>query len=284
MKLIGALRAARVVLHLAWGMALALFYPGLSAGLRRRILRRWSIELLQILGVRVIVTGHDSMLQNGIVVANHISWLDMFVLNAISPLCFIAKSEVRGWPVIGWLSARVGTLYIRRGSARDALRVNGQLVRLLQDGASLAVFPEGTTTDGASVAHFHSSLLQPAIDAGAPIHPFAIRYHGRLGEHSRAPAYIDDLTLLESIWSVLCCNNLHVHIHATPPIATDGGDRRELARLARSRIGRAVELMHAAHLDASLASQRQSETNLQSMYGMLLFSPLPRHVAAAPID
>ena len=185
--------------------------------------------------------------------------------------------------MIGWLSSRVETLYIRRGSARDAQRVNARLTELLQGGASLAVFPEGTTTDGTSVAHFHSSLMQPAIDAGAPIHTVAIRYHGRQGEHSKAPAYIADITLIESIWSVLCSKNLHVELYAAPPIASTGCDRRELARLARSSIGGALESMHAAHAGAA---QRESETeeNLQSMYGMLLFSPLPKHVAPAPVD
>ncbi|MFA6920361.1 MAG: lysophospholipid acyltransferase family protein [Gallionella sp.] len=281
-------RAARMTLHLAWGMMLALIYPGFSRRRRRRILQRWSHDLLSILDVRIAITANDAMhrLQPGIIVSNHISWLDVFVLNAVVPMRFVAKSEVRRWPLIGWLSGRTQTLYIERGRARDALRINKQLVQSLLGGESLAIFPEGTTTDGKQVSPFHASLLQPAIDAAAQIHPVAIRYHDAQGTHSTAPAYIDDMTLIDSLWSVLSCRGLHVHLVATPSLAASGCDRRKLAQQAHRQISLAVELLHAQKDQTAPCPERQSTTdeNLQSLYGMLLFSPLARQEAPAAID
>ena len=288
MKLIGAVRAARMALHLAWGLVLALFYPGLTEAARRRTQRRWSHGLLKIIDLRVAITADEALhqLHPGIVVTNHISWLDVFVLNAVMPMRFVAKSEVRRWPVIGWLSRQVQTLYIERGNARDAVRINRQAQTLLQNGESLAVFPEGTTTDGAAVAKFHASLLQSAIDAAVPIHPVAIRYHDAMGEHSAAPAYIADVTLIGSLWSVLSCRSLHVHLFATPSLQTHDCDRRALARQAHRQISDAIEIMHAIKSRITPATERlnDAEENLQSMYGMLLFSPLAKREIPSAID
>lgn len=246
-KVIALFRAARMALHIAYGMLIALIYPRFSESVRQRILRRWSAELIHILNVRIVIPHDDAMHTQpaGIIVSNHISWLDVIVLNAVIPLRFVAKSEVRSWPVIGWLCMRAQTLFIERGRARDAARINRQLVELLQDGGSLAVFPEGTTTDGRQVGDFHASLLQPAVDAGSQIHPVAIRYQDAHGAHSIAAAYIDELSFGESLWTLLNCRSLHVRLVATPSLEALGSDRRTLTRIAQQQIRTAVEQMHA---------------------------------------
>lgn len=241
--IIGVFRAVRLSLHLVYGLSIALAFPRMSQELRRRILRRWCAEMLTILNVRIRLS--TAMQGSGIVVTNHISWLDVFVLNAVVPMRFVAKSEVKSWPVIGWLCSRAQTLFIERGRARDAARINKFIVELLRNGECLAVFPEGTTTDGTEVGAFHASLLQPAIDSGAQIHPVAIRYQDAHGAHSTAAAYIDDLSFAASLWNILNCRNLHVQLVATPSLDASGSDRRTLSSRAHQQINDAVQAMHA---------------------------------------
>ena len=150
---------------------------------------------------------------------------------------FVAKSEVRRWPVIGWLCARAQTLFIERGKARSAARINVKLVELLQRGECLAIFPEGTTTDGKQVANFHSSLLQPAIDAGSLVHPIAIRYQDKYGAHNMASAYIDVLSFGASMWQILSEPELHVRLVATPSLDASGTERRVLTQAVHHHIG-----------------------------------------------
>jgi len=247
-RTIALFRATRVALHIAYGLAMALPYPHFPASLRRRILQSWSAGLLDILNVRIDLAADDALysLRRGLIVTNHISWLDIYVLNAVVPMRFVAKSEVRGWPVIGWLCERAGTLFIERGKARAAARMNVQLAERLHNGECLAVFPEGTTTDGTQVAHFHASLLQPAIDAAAPVYPIAIRYQDEQGAHSTAAAYIDDLSFGASMWNILREPELHVRLIACSPLAPAGSDRRSLACAALQGISIALNSMHAA--------------------------------------
>jgi 1-acyl-sn-glycerol-3-phosphate acyltransferase len=263
-RTIALLRAVRFSLHLVQGLITALVYPALPAHLRRHILRRWSAGLLAIFNVRVEVGPDDALhtLQGGLLVTNHISWLDVFVLNAIIPMRFVAKSEVRSWPVFGWLCAQAGTLFIERGKARDAARLNLQLVELLQAGECLAIFPEGTTTDGSLVAHFHASLLQPVIDAGTALHPVAIRYQDADGTRSTAAAYIDELSFAASLWNILSTPELHVRLIATPALGTQDTDRRTLARLAHGQICHALQQAESQNFHPALTPVQQSDINL----------------------
>jgi 1-acyl-sn-glycerol-3-phosphate acyltransferase len=175
---------------------------------------------------------------------------------------FVAKSEVRRWPVIGWLCARAQTIFLERGKARSAARINVQLVSLLQNGECLAIFPEGTTTDGRQVAHFHSSLLQPAIDAGALVYPVAIRYQNSDGTHSTAAAYIDDLSFGASMWNILSAPELHVRLLATPPLDAQSLDRRNLTRTAHERIAEALHTAGSSNFHIPLTLPQHSESNL----------------------
>ncbi len=223
--------------------------------------------MLTILNIRISMASDIARLQSGIMVTNHISWLDVFILNAVVPMRFVAKAEVQSWPVIGWFCGRAQTLFIERGRARDAARINKQIVELLQGGDSLAVFPEGTTTDGTAIAAFHASLLQPAIDAAVLIHPVAIRYQDAQGAHCTAPAYIDDLSFATSLWNILNCRNLHVQLTATPSLNAAASDRRTLTRQAYQQINEALIVMHA-HPRAV----QPAEENREGIYDLLLFS------------
>lgn len=269
-------RAFRLALHILYALAIAVSYPWLSLSLQRRILQSWSKELLTILGIRLLIDSDDALhaVDSGLIVTNHISWLDVFVLNAVVPMRFVAKSEVRGWPVIGWLCARAQTVFIERGKARSAARVNVQLVEMLKRGECLAVFPEGTTTDGAKVAHFHSSLLQPAIDAGVPVQAIALRYQDAYGQRSDAAAYIDEISFGESMWMILSARHLQVRLVAAAPLATVGCDRRSLTQSAHQAIATALlalnEEAHPALHDEDLCTP--------SLHCLLLSPPLEREL------
>ena len=288
-KVIALFRAARFALHLGYGLTLAVIYPWLDPALRRRILQSWSADLLHIFNVRIEI-GHDDplhTLRNGLIVTNHISWLDVFVLNSVVPMRFVAKSEVRRWPVIGWLCARAHTLFIERGKARSAARINVQLVTLLQRGECLAVFPEGTTTDGTQVAHFHPSLLQPAIDADAQVHPIAIRYQDARGAYSSIAAYIDEISFGASLWNILSTPELHVRLVATPPLEACGTHRSNLTRIARQHISAALDAMHVAPVPSPQAATSHEQAHVpaesglhfQSLYCVLLYPSLAQEAA-----
>jgi 1-acyl-sn-glycerol-3-phosphate acyltransferase len=221
---------------------------------------------------------HLRNFKHGLIVTNHISWLDVFVLNTLVPMRFVAKSDVRHWPVLGWLCVRAQTLFIERGKARSAARINIQMTELLKGGESLAIFPEGTTTDGNQVAHFHSSLLQPAIDAGVHIYPITLRYQNVHGIHSLAPAYIADISFATSLWRILNTDELHVRLVTTAPLDTSTGDRRGLTRLAQQQISTTLQAMqdaapHPAQPDADISRDGFDERlHFRSLYCVLLDS------------
>ncbi|GAB4116197.1 MAG: lysophospholipid acyltransferase family protein [Sideroxydans sp.] len=290
-RIVALFRAARIVLHIGYGLMLATIYPRLNANLRRRILQNWSAGLLDILNVKVLVAADAPLhgLRHGLIVTNHISWLDVFVLNSVVPMRFVAKAEVRHWPLIGWLCARTQTLFIERGKARDAARLNKDLVGLLRDVECLAVFPEGTTTDGSAVGHFHASLFQPAIDAAAAVLPVAIRYQDAQGRISTTAAYIDEVSFGSSMWAILCAPALHVRLLTTPALNASVQDRRSLSQAARRSIADALAtadssnfhpaLTQMQHMDANLrASSSQESTDVRTDPPIDCKIPTPAHL------
>jgi 1-acyl-sn-glycerol-3-phosphate acyltransferase len=142
----------------------------------------------------------------------------------------------------------------------------------LQSGECLAIFPEGTSTDGVQVARFHASLLQSAIDAKTEVHPVAIRYQDPLGAHSTAASYIDEMSFADSLWNVLCTRNLHVCLIATPSLNAAGTERRSLAEAAHAQISMVIANLHKPAFLDQLNSEHPDDVHFQSMYGLLLLS------------
>jgi len=232
-------RFARVVTHLAGGLATTVFvFPWIGPRRKRALIRRWSRQLLQMLGVtsRVVWQHHGGLHGNVLIVANHISWLDIFVLNAVHPARFIAKAELQRWPIIGRLCRSAGTLFIERARRRDTHTVNRHTVEALARGDLVAVFPEGTTSDGTTLLKFHSSLLQPIVDARGVVQPIAIRYRTPDGEHSDAPAFVGDLTIAGSFWRLTGERSLVAELNVLPPIPAADRNRRELSNAAAAAI------------------------------------------------
>jgi len=236
-------RFARVVAHLAGGLATTVFvFPWIGPPRKRVLIRRWSRQLLQMLGVKRRVNGHHERGMRGhiLIVANHISWLDIFVLNALHPARFIAKAELRRLPVIGRLCRNVGTLFIERERRRDTHTVNRHTVEALTRGDLVAVFPEGTTSDGTGLLKFHSSLFQPIVDARGEVQPVAIRYRTPADEHSDVPAFVGDLTMVGSLWRLTGERSLVAELDVLQPIAAADRNRRELSNAAATAIQTAL--------------------------------------------
>jgi 1-acyl-sn-glycerol-3-phosphate acyltransferase len=272
-------RGGRLTLHFFYAALLAIYYPHLNQTKRRRILKNWSRQLLDILNIGIRTEGQWPVRGEGgyLVVANHVSWLDVFVLNTIYPSRFIAKAEVRNWPLIGWLCKRGNTIFIERAMRQDAASVNLRVSTLLQQGICVGLFPEGTTTDGKQVGHFHSALIQPAIDAGAMLCPIALRYQDEGGKQSNAAVFTGEVTLSQSIWRILRSPRFDALLAFTPALATAGGNRRVLARAAQEAILQGLQNVAAMRQQPeqeATSAIPQTLLSAQSAYAPLLL-PLP---------
>jgi 1-acyl-sn-glycerol-3-phosphate acyltransferase len=207
------------------------------------MIQRWSKRLLKILAVELEHSGGKVDVHGPVViVANHISWLDIFVLNALHPSRFIAKSDIKRWPALGLLVASVGTLFVDRARRRDTARMNETVRQVLAAGDVVALFPEGTTTFGRELLPFHGSLLQPVIEAGGHVLPAAIRYTNADGSHSDAAAYVGETSLIDSVRQLLRARRTRVRLHLCEPFPTTAKHRREVAAEAHRIIRTALEL------------------------------------------
>ncbi|MDP4623115.1 MAG: 1-acyl-sn-glycerol-3-phosphate acyltransferase [Hydrogenophaga sp.] len=202
---------------------------------------QWSRDMLRIMGVQLEVRGQAPTAGPCLVVSNHISWLDILVINAAQPVRFVSKAAVLRWPLIGQLVAGAGTLFIERESRRGAVRMVQLMAERLQAGDRVAVFPEGTTGDGRGLLPFHPNLLQSAIAADAPIVPVALRYvKAHSQERHDAPVFVGTTTLVASIWTTLRARELTAVVHYTEAQTAAGRDRRAWAQDLHNALSRVV--------------------------------------------
>jgi len=236
-----AWRLVRVILHLLQGLATcALVFPWAGAARRERLIQRWSARLLGICRVRV-EQGGEAPLPYALVVSNHISWLDIFVLNSVHPCRFVAKAEIRAWPVLGWLVAQAGTVFIARGNRRDLRHIFQGMVDALRGHQRVAFFPEGTTASQGQLLPFHANLFEAAVDARAPVQPYALAYLDARGGWHPAVDYVGDTTFVDSIVNIMQGEPMIARLHCMAPIAAEGAHRRELARAAQEAIQLALD-------------------------------------------
>jgi 1-acyl-sn-glycerol-3-phosphate acyltransferase len=190
-----------------------------------------------MLGVEVRVSGTPPGAERAaMLAANHVSWLDIFVVMSVQPARFIAKSEIRDWPVAGWIAERAGTLFIRRARRHDTGRINEQVHAAFAEGACVGLFPEGTTTEGEQLLRFHSSLFEPAVANAAHVHPTAIRYAHADGSPCRAIAYVGEISFMQSLGLIIRQRDVVAHLAFAPALETGGSDRRSVARIAHERV------------------------------------------------
>ena len=243
--MIRGIRWVRLLTHVGVGMvAVGAIYPRVSARWRALITGWWARKLLRILNILLSIHGARPLedARNLIVAANHISWVDIFVINATHPSRFIAKAEIRDWPIAGWLSDKAGTIFIRRTRRSDTAKINETMHNVLAEGATIGFFPEGTTTSGDKLLKFHSSLFEPAVANTATIAPAAIRYRASDGEPSAAVAFIGELSFAESIAMIISEKSMIAEITFAPQIEAAGLSRRELALNSEAAIARILNL------------------------------------------
>lgn len=239
------LRIIRLCVHVADGLATtALAFPFAGQATRTRLKRRWARRLLAVLGIELHTEG-VAPAAGALLVANHVSWLDVVALAAHTPTAFVAKAEVRRWPVIGWLAARAGTQFLERRLGRHLLAFKDRLARMLDMDERVAVFPEGTSGDGSRVLPFRPALLQAAVDSARPVQPVAIAYFAA-GAPTDAAAFVGDMTLCQSLAAVLQAEALSVHLVVTAPLASYGRSRKALAREARAVVATCLDSLRGA--------------------------------------
>lgn len=237
-------RLLRLTVHvLAGWRLLRQGFDQLSAEQRAAVVQAWSRRALVHMGVALQVQGDPPAQGPLLVLANHVSWLDIVVMNAARPCRFVSKADVRHWPVLGRLAQGTGALFIEREKRSDAMRVVHHMAEQLRAGEVLAVFPEGTTGDGTQLLPFHANLLQAAVVTDAPVLPVALRYtDAATGLRCDAPVYIGNTTLLASLWRTLRQRGLQAWVRYGEPDAPQGRDRRTWAQGVRSEIDRLLAL------------------------------------------
>lgn len=239
-------RLLRLLAHVAQGLwTIRKHFAHWKASDREQAVQRWAAHFLALAGIQLQVGGAPLATGPVLLVANHISWLDIVVMHAAGYCRFVSKADVQHWPLVGSLATGAGTLYIERASPRDAMRVVHHMRERLDAGDVVAIFPEGTTGDGRALLPFHANLLQAAISAEAPIQPLALRFaDGSTGATSFAPSFVGDETLVGSIWRTLGAASLVAHVQYGQPEQHAGRDRRSWAHDLQGEVERLRQLTH----------------------------------------
>ncbi len=221
--------------------------------------QRWSREFLTILGIH-LEAGNHPVPPGTLLVANHVSWLDVLVLSALCPADFVAKAEIRRWPLLGRLAARKGALFVDRRVGRHLLRLNAEIGERLAGGRVVAFFPEGTTSDGAGLLPFRPALFEPAVRGAHPVQPFALTYRDASGRRCAQAAFIGEQTLWASLLAIASLPELVAVVVVAPPLRAAGLARNEVARRARTAVQNGLAAGSLAGLARSHCARSSSGT------------------------
>lgn len=236
------IRLAALLVLVALGLAIIVCgYPLLPLRARNVIGVAWSRILLRICGIRLRKRGAAPLAGAGLWVSNHVSWLDIYVLNSFRHTAFVAKSDLRRWPVLGWLIAGAGTVFIDRTQRHGVRQASAVMQTRFTRGEILGLFPEGTTSSGFELRPFYASLLEPALRAAVPVQPVALIFlhHGR---RSDLASYAGDDTLIANLWRVLGTTGLVIEAIFLEPLATTepGLTRHALSEQVHADLTRVV--------------------------------------------
>ena len=222
-------------------VCVALIYPFVSVEVRNAMNHHWSRALMFLCGVKINVLGNPTLQGSALWVANHVSWIDIYVLASVRCVAFIAKSEIRDWPVIGWLVAKVGTIFVNRSQRNSVRQVGTDMQKLFDHNMVIGLFAEGTTSRGFDVLPFHSSLFEPPVRAGITIQPAALRFFHK-GRRSDYLAFVGNESLLHNLWVLLGTTGAMVEVEFMPPVPVEQyeGGRAKVADYVREQIRSAV--------------------------------------------
>lgn len=248
---------------------IAFVFPRSTDEKKGRIIRRWAGKLPRWLGIRVEVEGriaeeavHDCGITPGamgrLVVSNHVSFLDIFSLDSVVPSAFVAKAEIAKWPVFGGIAKAVNTIFIERGNRKALLGIGSNMQKALEEGKTLLMFPEGTTSDGTGLLKLHANLFDAAAKTGAEVIPVVLRYKSR-GEITTAPAYVGKVGLFECLWKVVNTLDLTILIKIGEPIRPMAGeDRHSLCRRASAVMSAAIGVADPLAVKAEVVLQPEA--------------------------
>lgn len=234
------LAAGSLVLH-GW-LTMRWRFPRVDAAQRQALTQSWARRMLRLFGVRLQLHGPVPTKGPLLLVANHISWLDILVLLAAAPVQFVARQENQHWPVLGWMTQQAGAVFVQRSSPRDMAKAIRQVGQYLQrDAALIALFPEGKTGLGLEVASFHGNMLQAALDSGSPVQAVALDYRLQAnGQRTTAVSYASPLTLWQSLLNTLAEGpywaQLHFGAASKPSQVEPRPDRKDLATQLRLEV------------------------------------------------
>jgi 1-acyl-sn-glycerol-3-phosphate acyltransferase len=219
----------------AWIVTLR--FPAWQKPQRLQAIQRWARQMLAILEIEV----HSNQLPQadfaGLVVSNHLSWLDILVLQSLMPGCFVAKTEVRHWPVVGYLATACATIFVDRSSPRSARSMVDDTAAAITEGYAVVVFPEGTSSNGQALGSFHANIFESAIRAQAPVQLLSLQYlDTTTGRAAAAAHFIDDMTLMGSLKSVMATSTIQARVHIGDCISAHGHSRKSLALHAHEKI------------------------------------------------
>jgi 1-acyl-sn-glycerol-3-phosphate acyltransferase len=223
------MKTIKILLHILFVIPLCLLILISTKKQQEKIIQFWCKRLLSIFEMNVEVQGLEIFLSNKkqyLIVANHISWMDIIVIQSIKPSIFVAKSDVASWPLFGWVAQMTGTIFIKREKVSDIKKALKKMKRRLTK-RSVCIFPEGTSTNGRYLLPFKSNLFQSSIDTHKSILPLCLRYKQK-GIYSDKVAFIGDMSLVDSIIKIKNESDMSVEVDVLQPIRPRG-NRKELA-------------------------------------------------------
>jgi 1-acyl-sn-glycerol-3-phosphate acyltransferase len=197
------------------------------------ILGKWSARVLRRIGVQWTVTGQPPA--SGLIVSNHLSYLDILLFSAVSGCAFVAKREVRAWPGVGWIATLCGTIYVDRSRRAETNAVRSQMEAALAAGQRLVLFPEGTSYDGSKLLPFHSSLFEPAVVLQTPVTAAFIRYSLADGDAATDVCYWGEMTMLPHLLKLLAKESVQATLTFAPQ-AMRFTERKEAARRMQEQV------------------------------------------------
>lgn len=228
-------------------------FPRLARAERLREIQQWAAKLVRILQVEVDCKQPVPVDGAVLCVSNHLSWLDILVLQSLMPGVFVAKAQVRRWPVIGFMARACATIFVQRSSARSTHAMVDSAAAALQQGYTVLAFPEGTSSDGADLAPFHANIFEGAVRAQTRVQPVTLRYvNAQTGAPSEAALFTGDMTLLTSLRNVIRTSNIRVHVHMGASLPVEGQTRKSLCHQAHQ----AIRGQLLAHHDPELLCSR----------------------------
>jgi 1-acyl-sn-glycerol-3-phosphate acyltransferase len=225
-------------------------FPKLSRDQKLQSIQKWSQETLEILGIRVTHETSLSHVKNTesplLLVANHVSWVDALIIQSIQPSIFVAKAEVKNWPVVGNIATGCGVVFVDRGSPSSARRMVEDVASALHNGYCVAGFPEGTSSEGSAVSLFHANLFEAAISHQVEVLPLAIRYtNPNTGALCLKAAFIGDIGFVASLHQVMTSAGIQAKVHIGDMLSPIGHSRRTLAHLSHRSVSQQLELLNA---------------------------------------